>query len=52
MKLLLLLAVLAIILMPSLAERGERKFLHHMRPKRQDDPFNPQPDPPVGHPEK
>jgi len=48
------LAVLAIILMPSLAERGERmnaapgkrRFLNHMLQKRVE-PFNPQPDPPV-----
>jgi hypothetical protein len=54
MQLLMLLAVLAAIITPSLAARdermnnlpGERKFLQHMREKRRADEFNPQPDPP------
>jgi hypothetical protein len=61
MQLLMLLAVLAAIIMPSLAARdehmnniaGERKFLQHMREKRRalapvdPAPFVPQPDIPV-----
>jgi hypothetical protein len=55
MQLLMLLAFLVIMMVPTLAAKdlrmnniqGEHKFVHDMRLKR----FNPQPDPP-GNPEK